>query len=218
MRKAEAYLNVRRLYRKTQRYAKDDPEVALILARKTAEAVCKFLYSTRISPDPNSLMLEALLTTLQKERAIPRKILTPLHAIQTYGNFSGHDQEDEYGDIDSDYARPCVHALNSVIEWFETEHTILDWAFTASVHHVGFSKKTVDVLNMACRTSLSDVAVCTEADLLKYRGLGKKMLNEIKAVLAEHGLSLGMKIDPKLIERVSNKRIRQPYRSRDPSS
>ena len=42
---------------------------------------------------------------------------------------------------------------------------------------------------------LGDLVQYTEADLLQFPNLGKKSLNEIKAVLAERGLSLGVKID-----------------------
>ncbi len=34
-----------------------------------------------------------------------------------------------------------------------------------------------------------------EPEMLKFRNFGKKSLNEIKAILAEMGLSLGMKLD-----------------------
>ena len=40
----------------------------------------------------------------------------------------------------------------------------------------------------------------TEAEMLKYRNFGKKSLNEIKEKLASLSLSLGMNIDPTLLE------------------
>jgi DNA-directed RNA polymerase subunit alpha len=40
----------------------------------------------------------------------------------------------------------------------------------------------------------------TEQEMLKYRNFGKKSLNEIKEKLAALGLSLGMNIDPALLE------------------
>jgi len=42
---------------------------------------------------------------------------------------------------------------------------------------------------------IGDLIQNTEADLLRTPNLGRKSLNEIKQVLAEHGLSLGMKLD-----------------------
>lgn len=42
---------------------------------------------------------------------------------------------------------------------------------------------------------IGDLIQHNEADLLRTPNLGRKSLNEIKQVLAEHGLSLGMKLD-----------------------
>jgi DNA-directed RNA polymerase subunit alpha len=42
---------------------------------------------------------------------------------------------------------------------------------------------------------IGDLIQYTEADLLRTPNLGRKSLNEIKQVLAEHGLSLGMKLE-----------------------
>ncbi len=42
---------------------------------------------------------------------------------------------------------------------------------------------------------IGDLIQYTEADLLRTPNLGRKSLNEIKQVLAEHNLSLGMKLD-----------------------
>lgn len=42
---------------------------------------------------------------------------------------------------------------------------------------------------------IGDLIQYTEADLLRTPNLGRKSLNEIKQVLAEHSLSLGMKLD-----------------------
>lgn len=43
--------------------------------------------------------------------------------------------------------------------------------------------------------TIGDLAMKSEQEMLKYRNFGKKSLNEIKAVLAELGLSLGMSKD-----------------------
>jgi DNA-directed RNA polymerase subunit alpha len=43
--------------------------------------------------------------------------------------------------------------------------------------------------------SIGDLAQKTEQEMLRYRNFGKKSLNEIKAVLAELGLTLGMSMD-----------------------
>ena len=40
----------------------------------------------------------------------------------------------------------------------------------------------------------------SEQEMLKYRNFGKKSLNEIKDKLEQLGLSLGMKIDERLLD------------------
>ena len=49
-------------------------------------------------------------------------------------------------------------------------------------------------------TTVGQLAMKSEAEMLKYRNFGKKSLNEIKDKLLELGLNLGMKIDPDLID------------------
>jgi hypothetical protein len=205
--KGEAYLNVRRLFKKTASYSRRDSEVALVLARKTTEAICKFVYYTHVSDKPNSLTLENLLAAFSKDRIIPKKILTPMRTVQSYGNFGAHDQEDEYEDIDETYALPCLSALETIMKWFQSINTDIEWALTTNIYDVGLSKRTVEILRKAKLISLAQVCTKVENELLKVRGLGMKTLFEIKEVLTIHGLSLGMKFDSHLVNELSNIRI-----------
>src|SRR5438093_1345176 len=50
--------------------------------------------------------------------------------------------------------------------------------------------------------TIADLVQKTEAELLKTKNFGKKSLNEIKTILGEMGLSLGMKLDPEELERL----------------
>jgi len=50
--------------------------------------------------------------------------------------------------------------------------------------------------------TIADLVPKTEAELLKTKNFGKKSLNEIKMVLGEMGLSLGMHLDPEELERL----------------
>ena len=50
--------------------------------------------------------------------------------------------------------------------------------------------------------TIADLVPKTEAELLKTKNFGKKTLSEIKAVLGEMGLSLGMHLDPEELERL----------------
>lgn|GEM_PF-2633954 len=202
MKKGEAYLNIRRLYKKTASYTRRDPEVALMLARKTTEAICKFLYSTNISDKPISMMLDNLISDLSKYKIIPRKIFISMRTVQSYGNFGAHDQEDEYGDIDNTYALPCFQALDTTMEWFRKINNDIEWALTTSIYNLGLSKRTVEVLRKAKITKLAYLILKTETELLMIRGLGRQTLCEIKERLAIHGFHVGLIFDSRLIEKL----------------
>jgi len=55
--------------------------------------------------------------------------------------------------------------------------------------------RSQNTLKTAGITTIRELVVYTESELLKFRNFGRKSLNEIKQILAEMGLSLGMKLD-----------------------
>ena len=69
-----------------------------------------------------------------------------------------------------------------------------------SVNEIELSVRAANCLNNANITTVGQLAMKTEAEMLKYRNFGKKSLNEIKDKLQALGLSLGMNIDPELLE------------------
>src|SRR5687767_7410366 len=69
-----------------------------------------------------------------------------------------------------------------------------------SVNEIELSVRAANCLNNANITTVGQLAMKTEAEMLKYRNFGKKSLNEIKDKLAALGLSLGMNIEPDLLE------------------
>ncbi|MGY8686761.1 MAG: DNA-directed RNA polymerase subunit alpha [Verrucomicrobiales bacterium] len=69
-----------------------------------------------------------------------------------------------------------------------------------SVNEIELSVRAANCLNNANITTVGQLAMKSEAEMLKYRNFGKKSLNEIKDKLSELGLSLGMSIDPALLE------------------
>jgi DNA-directed RNA polymerase subunit alpha len=69
-----------------------------------------------------------------------------------------------------------------------------------SVNEIELSVRAANCLNNANITTVGQLAMKTEAEMLKYRNFGKKSLNEIKEKLTSLGLSLGMNIDPSLLE------------------
>ena len=68
-----------------------------------------------------------------------------------------------------------------------------------SVNEIELSVRAANCLNNANITSVGQLALKTEAEMLKYRNFGKKSLNEIKDKLQELGLGLGMNLDPSLL-------------------
>ena len=69
-----------------------------------------------------------------------------------------------------------------------------------SVNEIELSVRAANCLNNANITSVGQLAMKTEGEMLRYRNFGKKSLTEIKEKLAELGLTLGMKFDPALLE------------------
>jgi DNA-directed RNA polymerase subunit alpha len=69
-----------------------------------------------------------------------------------------------------------------------------------SVNEIELSVRAANCLNNANITTVGQLAMKTEAEMLKYRNFGKKSLNEIKEKLTSLGLSLGMNLDPSLLE------------------
>jgi DNA-directed RNA polymerase subunit alpha len=69
-----------------------------------------------------------------------------------------------------------------------------------SVNEIELSVRAANCLNNANIVTVGQLAMKSEAEMLKYRNFGKKSLKEIKDKLSQLGLTLGMKFDPDLIE------------------
>src|SRR6266498_1422289 len=82
----------------------------------------------------------------------------------------------------------------------DDEKSKLKKLLNMSVNEIELSVRAANCLNNANITTVGQLAMKTEAEMLKYRNFGKKSLNEIKEKLAGLGLSLGMNIDPELLE------------------
>jgi DNA-directed RNA polymerase subunit alpha len=64
-----------------------------------------------------------------------------------------------------------------------------------SVDELELSVRSANCLQNANIKTIGDLVQRTEADMLKTKNFGRKSLKEIKEILAEMGLSLGMKLD-----------------------
>ncbi len=70
-----------------------------------------------------------------------------------------------------------------------------------NVDELELSVRSNNCLKNANIRTMAELVQKTEADLLKTRNFGKKSLNEIKAILSEMKLSLGMKLDDSSAEK-----------------
>lgn len=95
---------------------------------------------------------------------------------------------------------------DSQVEFDETpeevsqENAKLRKKLNMSVNEIELSVRAANCLNNANITTVGQLAMKTETEMLKYRNFGKKSLNEIKDKLQELGLSLGMKFEPGLVD------------------
>jgi DNA-directed RNA polymerase subunit alpha len=64
-----------------------------------------------------------------------------------------------------------------------------------SVDELELSVRSANCLQNANIKTIGDLVLKTEAEMLKTKNFGRKSLKEIKEILAEMGLSLGMKLD-----------------------
>ena len=80
------------------------------------------------------------------------------------------------------------------------ENAALKKLLNMSVNEIELSVRAANCLNNANITTVGQLAMKTEAEMLKYRNFGKKSLNEIKEKLEALGLSLGMKFDERLLD------------------
>ena len=77
-----------------------------------------------------------------------------------------------------------------------------------SVDELELSVRAYNCLKTANIRTIADLVQKSEAELLKTKNFGKKSLNEIKTILTEMNLSLGMRLDPAELERLRAQRER----------
>jgi DNA-directed RNA polymerase subunit alpha len=69
-----------------------------------------------------------------------------------------------------------------------------------SVNEIELSVRAANCLNNANITTVGQLAMKSESEMLKYRNFGKKSLNEIKDKLTALGLALGMSFEADILE------------------
>src|SRR5881392_2755524 len=90
--------------------------------------------------------------------------------------------------------------FEEVVDKQEEEKTKLKKLLNMSVNEIELSVRAANCLNNANITTVGQLAMKTEQEMLKYRNFGKKSLNEIKEKLQALGLSLGMSFEQDLLD------------------
>ena len=97
-------------------YADSDPETSLMYARKSAEGICRHIFSQEVG-NPGNNRLDKLIELLSCKDFLPERIKIPLRVIQQYGNYAVHIQPDKKS-IERSYIEPCLTALVHVTNWY----------------------------------------------------------------------------------------------------
>src|SRR6185436_9529333 len=82
----------------------------------------------------------------------------------------------------------------------DEEKSKLKKLLNMSVNEIELSVRAANCLNNANITTVGQLAMKSESEMLKYRNFGKTSLNEIKDKLTALGLSLGMSFEPELLD------------------
>src|SRR5512146_792591 len=90
--------------------------------------------------------------------------------------------------------------FEEVVDKQDEEKTKLKKLLNMSVNEIELSVRAANCLNNANITTVGQLAMKSEQEMLKYRNFGKKSLNEIKEKLAGLGLTLGMPFEADLLE------------------
>jgi DNA-directed RNA polymerase subunit alpha len=90
--------------------------------------------------------------------------------------------------------------FEEMVDKQDEEKNKLKKLLSMSVNEIELSVRAANCLNNANITTVGQLAMKTEAEMLKYRNFGKKSLNEIKEKLSTLGLTLGMTFDAESLE------------------
>lgn len=102
-------------------------------------------------------------------------------------------------DVFVGYDKSAVE-FEEVVDKQDEEKSKLKKLLNMSVNEIELSVRAANCLNNANITTVGQLAMKTESEMLKYRNFGKKSLNEIKDKLQALGLSLGMSFDSDLLD------------------
>ncbi len=126
--------------------------------------------------------------------------------IWTDGRITPQDALTQASSILRKHLEPFYNYDENAIAFDETpqqqsqENQKLKKLLNMSVNEIELSVRAANCLNNANITTVGQLAMKTEQEMLKYRNFGKKSLNEIKDKLQQLGLSLGAKFETGMVE------------------
>ena len=121
--------------------------------------------------------------------------ITPEDALVQSSNILRH-----HLDVFCDFNKEMVIEFEEAKTHVSEEQAKLKKVLNMSVNEIELSVRAANCLNNANITSVGQLALKSEAEMLKYRNFGKKSLNEIKEKLTNLGLTLGMTFDTALLD------------------
>lgn len=117
----EKVTHLSRMLVKSFGYAEQDPDTFLQNARRTTEAICRFMYMKELGEPKGKMMLNDYGRELLNKKIIPDRIGILIGTIQTYGNYAAHAQDD-LSETTREWIAPCQTALASLTNWFFLEY------------------------------------------------------------------------------------------------
>jgi DNA-directed RNA polymerase subunit alpha len=176
--KAELFTRAGRGYITSEDVKVSDSDIAIIPIDSNFSPVRKVNFAiekTRVggSADFDKLVLEIWTNgTIDPETAISDVARVQRDQLQLFVNM-GEEDEAPKQEVKTEHKRPLVN-LNRSVEELE------------------LSVRSYNCLQKANIKTIRELVSKTDGEMLKTRNFGRKSLNEIKAILSEMGLSLGM--------------------------
>ncbi|MGH7233113.1 MAG: DNA-directed RNA polymerase subunit alpha, partial [Nitrospiraceae bacterium] len=119
--------------------------------------------------------------------------------IWTDGSLTPRDALSEAASIFREHLDIFIHpedvAESKPDQRQEDERGMVNKNLFRSVNELELSVRAANCLKNANIKTIADLVQKTEMEMLKTKNFGKKSLNEIKEILSEMGLSLGVKLD-----------------------
>lgn len=179
--KAEMVVSMGRGYSPAEAHAADDRDISMIPIDAIFSPVVKVTYrveKTRVeqSSDYDKLILDVTTDgSVKPADALAQAAKNLKEHLQL---FISSEEEEE----------PQTHTLNE-------EKLKVAMSLRKSVDELELSVRSYNCLKNANIKSIYELVRKTDAEMLKTRNFGRKSLNEIKEILEDMGLSLGMNVD-----------------------